>query len=327
VDTGRPGPGYDTILRAVADDESINIVGVYGITEPVISLPDSVAASGIAEKLPVLIGVDGPEHEVSQARRRALAAGVPLLTGPTALARGLEALGADARAQYLAEDDGSPRAIAPPIDATGPWDEDRAKELLARLGFSTPARRACVTRADARTALAELGAPVAVKILDATILHKTEIGGVHLGVSTPEDLEKALDALEKTGARAILVEKMADKGVDLVLGVRRDPVFGPIVLLGVGGVATEVYADSVIRSLPVTRRSAAVMPRELAAAELLHGFRGGPTVDGGSLVEHIRMLGAVLEANPSINEIEINPLRLTQSGLLALDAVVITEEN
>lgn len=327
VDTGRPGPGYETILRAVAEDESIDVVGVYGITEPVISLPDSVSESGIVSKLPVLVGVDGPEGEVRQARLRAAAAGVPLLTGPTALARGLEALGADARAQYLVGDDGSPRAIAPPIDASGPWDENRSKELLATLGISTPKRRTCVTRDDARAALMELGGPVAVKILDAAILHKTEIGGVHLGVATSEELENALDALEKTGARAILVEKMADKGVDLVLGVRRDPVFGPIVLLGVGGVATEVYADSAIRSLPVTKRSAAAMPRELAAAELLHGFRGGPTLDPGSLVEHIRMLGAVLEANPGINEIEINPLRLTENGLLALDAVVITEEN
>ncbi|MCW2135243.1 acetate--CoA ligase family protein [Arthrobacter sp. VKM Ac-2550] len=326
VDTGRPGPGYETVLSAVADDEGIDLVGVYGITEPVISLPDAVAASGILADVPVLVGVDGPEAEVRQAQEAAARAGVPLLVGPTSLARGLAALAADAQAQHLRQEDGDHPSAGALVDTAGPWDESRAKNLLQGLGFSTPPRRSCSTRDEARAAFAEIGAPVAVKLLDAEVLHKTEIGGVHLGVSTESELEAALDALERIGAKQFLVERMADKGVDLVLGVRRDPVFGPIAVLGLGGIATEVFADSTIRSLPVSRRSARAMPDELISAKLLHGFRGGPALDADVLAEHIRVLGATLTANPDITDIEINPLRLTENGLVALDAVVITTE-
>ncbi|MFC9935910.1 acetate--CoA ligase family protein [Glutamicibacter sp. NPDC127525] len=327
VDTGRPGPGYPQILRTVAEDPSIDVLGVYGITEPVISLPDAVAEAGVADGLPVLIGVDGPDEEIHAARTKAAAAGVPLLVGPGALARGIGALAADARSQYLrSTEDGDP-AEPVRIDAGGPWDEARSKDLLDALGFATPDRRVCTTRAEAHAALAELGGRVAVKLLDAAVLHKTEIGGVHLGITSPEELDAAFDALVRINARQVLVERMADGGVDLVLGVRRDPVFGPIAVLGLGGIATEVFADSTIRSLPVTPRSAAAMPDELAAAALLRGFRSGPTLDVAEIARLISVLGSVLETNPVISEIEINPLRLQDTGLTALDAVVISEEN
>jgi acetyltransferase len=155
------------------------------------------------------------------------------------------------------------------------------------------------------------------------VLHKTEIGGVHLGVDSVSRLDAALDALDAVGAPAFLLERMAEPGVDLVLGARRDPVFGPVVVLGLGGIAAEVYADVAVRSLPVSRRSALAMPGELAARELLHGFRGGPELDAGALADAIRALGGALLANPRIAEAEINPLRVTRKGLVALDAVVI----
>ena len=120
---------------------------------------------------------------------------------------------------------------------------------------------------------------------------------------------------------------MASSGVDLVLGVRRDPVFGPIAVFGLGGIATEVFADSTIRSLPVTSRWASSMADELDSAELLRGFRGGPTLEPTELTRLISALGSVLEANASISDIEVNPLRLDGNGLTALDAVIITEEN
>lgn len=327
VDTGRPDKGYLQILRAVAEDPSIDMVGVYGITEPVISLPQVVSESGISADLPVLIGVDGPEAEVAQAREAASAASVPLLVGPGALARGLSALAADARNQYMRIETTHDEIAPVVIDTNEAWDENRSKDLLDQLGFTTPARRACSSREEAHRALADLGGPVVVKLLDATVLHKTEIGGVHLGVNSTQSMNEALDALEKIDVSQFLVEKMASSGVDLVLGVRRDPVFGPIAVFGLGGIATEVFADSTIRSLPVTSRWASSMADELDSAELLRGFRGGPTLEPTELTRLISALGSVLEANASISDIEVNPLRLDGNGLTALDAVIITEEN
>ncbi|MDQ0000751.1 acetate--CoA ligase family protein [Pseudarthrobacter sulfonivorans] len=324
VDTGRPGPGYDKIVAAVAADPAIDVVAVYGLTEPVADLPASVADSGAAASLPFLIGVDGPDSDVERARKSAELHGLPLITGPTSLAYGIAALVNDARGQFQRAEAAAASFAWP--DVHGPWDEDRAKELLGALGIATPARRSCSSRAAAHQALAELGGPVAVKLLDAAVLHKTEIGGVHLGVDSPAALDRALDGLEAAGARDFLIEKMAPSGVDLVAGVRRDPVFGPIVVVGLGGTAAEVSADVSIRSAPLSIREAEGMPAGLQARDLLYGFRSGPMLDTAELAAVLVRLGDAVGSNDSIAEIEINPLRLTRDGLIALDAVVINVE-
>jgi acetyltransferase len=168
--------------------------------------------------------------------------------------------------------------------------------------------------------------PVAVKLVDAGILHKTDIGGVHLGINSAEALDQALDALEAVGAKEFLVEAMAPTGVDLVVGARRDPVFGPTIVLGLGGTAAEILADVAIRTIPLSERAAAAMADDLQARDLLYGYRNGPVLDRSELARIVVRLGNALLANDGIAEIEVNPLRLTAAGLVALDAVVITEE-
>ncbi|UUU20327.1 acetate--CoA ligase family protein [Streptomyces sp. DSM 40750] len=231
----------------------------------------------------------------------------------------------------FASDGVSPESVATaggpaPVPAaasvpSGPLDEDAAKSFLAELGIRTPARAACGSRADAHDALRLLGGPVAVKVLDAAILHKTEVGGVHLGVRTAAELDTALDAIG--AGRRYLVEAMAPAGVDLVLGVRRDPVFGPVVLAGLGGTAAEALADVAIRLAPLSEAEAAAMPDDLAARALLDGWRGGPVLDRTEFGRVVSALAAALAASPETAEIEINPLRLTADGLIALDAVIV----
>lgn len=339
VDTGRPGPGYDRIVAAVAADPSVDLLAVYGLTEPIADLPASIAESGAAGSLPILVGVDGPDSDVERSRKSAHDLGLPLLSGPTSLARGLVALVDDARARFeraaqFEREGSAPDAGSAGVEAldvqevgiNGPWDEIRSKELLDALGISTPPRKRCPDRAAAHQALADLGAPVAVKLVDAEILHKTDVGGVHLGITSQASLDAALDSLQSVGAKEFLVETMASSGVDLVLGARRDPVFGPIMVLGLGGTAAEVLADVAIRTVPLNERTAAAMADELQARELLNGFRNGPVLDRSELAGIVVRLGNALLANRGIAEIEINPLRLAADGLVALDAVVITEE-
>ncbi|GAA1640892.1 acetate--CoA ligase family protein [Georgenia ruanii] len=322
VDTGRPGPGFDRVVSAVADDPAVDAVAIYALTEPVVDLPAAVATSGAAGRVPVLLGVDGPPDDVAAQRAAAREAGIPLISGPTALARAVAALADDATGRFACAQDVTPPQPWPGL--TGPWDEVRGKELLDALGVPTPPRRRCRDRAEALEALAALGGPVAVKLLDATVLHKTEVGGVHLGVRTPEAMGRALDALEAAGAREVLVEAMAAPGVDLIVGARRDPVFGPVLLLGLGGTAAEVLADVAIRSVPLSDRAAAGMVSDLRARRLLFGHRGGPTLDPAELAGVLTAVGNVLLVNPDVAEIEVNPLRLTATGPVALDAVVIT---
>jgi acetyltransferase len=165
-----------------------------------------------------------------------------------------------------------------------------------------------------------------VKLLDASVLHKTEIGGVHLGIRTREELADALEQLERAGAEQFLMEAMAAPGVDLIVGARRDPVFGPVVLVGLGGAAAEALADVAVRAVPLSMAEAESMPDELLGRALLDGWRNGPVLDRSELAHVLRALASVLVDSPAVDEIEINPLRLTRDGLVALDAVITAND-
>jgi acetyltransferase len=201
----------------------------------------------------------------------------------------------------------------------GPWDEDAAKTVLDALGVATPPRRVCRDRAAAHRALAELGGPVAVKRLEVGLLHKTEVGAVRLGIRTLAEMDAALDAV---GGDRVLVEGMAPEGVDLVVGARRDPVFGPILLVGLGGTVAEALADVAVRVAPVRPEQASDIVDELAGGALLDGWRGGPVLDRAALGSLVADLGELLLTRPHLQDVEINPLRVTAAGLVALDAVI-----
>ncbi|MEU9456825.1 acetate--CoA ligase family protein [Streptomyces sp. NPDC048277] len=341
VDTGRPGPGFAAVLDAVAADPAVDLIAGYALHEPgAFDLVAAVDAAVSGNGVPMLLGVGGAGGDVRRVRRALLERGVPAAGDPHGLAAMTGALLADARARSRTAAAAVPVSRPSVVTGPGPWDEDQAKELLGRLGVATMPRRACADRTAAHRALAELPGPVAVKLLDAGVLHKTEIGGVRLGVRTPQELDAALDAIEEAAARVtaaateaaagaatrFLVESMAPPGVDLVVGARRDPVFGPVVLVGLGGTTAEALADVALRLAPLSLDDAADMPTELAGHALLDGWRGGPVLDPAALGRVTVALGGLLADHPGLAEIEINPLRLTAHGLVALDAVCIAAE-
>ena len=326
VDTGRPGPEFGRVLAVVAADPGVDVIAGYALYEP--DAVDLVAAAreGLAPGVPIVLGVGGAGPEAAGLRRALLAAGVAVAADPAGVAAATAALLADARARKP----GAPgRPVRSPAGVSlggGPFDENDAKDVLTRLGIATPARRVCAGRAGAHAALLELGGPVAVKLLDAAVLHKTEAGGVYLGVRTAADLDTALDALESAGATRYLVETMAPPGIDLIVGARHDPVFGPVVLLGLGGTTAEALADVCVRLAPLPEAEAAAMPDELAGRVLLAGWRGGPVLDRAELGHVVAAVGDLIAVNPHLADVEINPLRVTPDGLIALDAVIIARE-
>jgi len=328
VDTGRPGPAHGDVIGAVAADSDIAVLAVYGLTEPVIDLPRVVAEADLGSKVAV-VGLDGPAEDVAAGRRTARGLGVPLVVGARALSTAVIALCEDARlaaARRAAPTAGDPHVSQELTVAGLSWSEAQAKDVLDGLGIPTPARAVCSTLEEAQAALERIGSPVAVKISDATVLHKSDNQGVHLGVASPQEMREAVDALRQIGAREFLVEAMSPPGIDLVVGARRDPVFGPVVLVGVGGVATEVYADVAIASVPTSMERLTALPGQLAAQPLFDGFRGEAPVDRQALAQVLAQLGALLVANPHLAEIEINPLRAHAQGLLALDAVIVSAD-
>ena len=334
VDTGRPGPAFAEVLGAVAADPGIGLVSVYALAEPdALDLPGAVAqlnaSSPDGGPRALVAAIGGPPGEVTAQRAALRDLGVPVLASPRALTTAVTALLHDAVAQGRAH---PAVGLTPPpagfqADLTaGPLDEDQAKSVLAELGIATPPRRVCTTRRQAHAALAELPGPVAVKLLDAAIVHKSDAGGVFLGVRDSAELDQALDGLEAAGHDRFLVESMAPPGVDLLAGASRDPVFGPVVALGLGGVVAEALADVAVALAPLTASEAAELPAELAGRALLDGFRGGPVADRAALGDVLARLGGLLASCPDVVDIEINPLRVTGDGLIALDAVLRTRK-
>lgn len=324
VDTGRPGPTFSDVLSATAADPGIDAVAVYALAEPdVIDLVETVRSSDVHGRLPVVVAVGGPAQAVDKTMAAGRAIGLPVVGSPSALATGIHALVQDARAQHLNCASDGVGASQSGMAIGFPVNEATAKDLLDSLEITTPMRRVCADRAAARRALTELSPPVAVKILDATIIHKTDIGGVHLGIRTRDELESALDELDAIGAPAYLLEEMAAPGVDLFLGARRDNVFGPILVAGLGGITAEAIGDVAIRSCAVSPPSAAAMLDDLQGAALLDGWRGGPVLDRQEFARIACALANYLNHHHEISDIEINPLRLSPGGLIALDAVIL----
>ncbi|MPV89318.1 CoA-binding protein [Georgenia ruanii] len=329
VDTGRPGETFGDVLTAVAADAGVDVVAAYALAE--LGSTEQLAAAAAAtatEGAPVVAGLGGSPTEAGELRHQLHAAAVASHLSPTALATGVAALVEDARLAHLAQQPDAEGAFDGRSVLVGrAWDEDQAKSVIEDLGLRAMPRRACDDEESAHRALDALGGPVAVKLLDAAVLHKTEIGGVQLGVRSHAELDDALTALRAAGASRYLVEAMAPSGVDLIVGAHRDAVFGPIVLLGLGGTQAEALADVTMRLVPVSTAEAAAMPDELLGAALLDGWRSGPRLDRGELARVVRALGTQLAADPGLQSLEINPLRLTHDGLIALDAVITAIEN
>ncbi|WP_188189836.1 acetate--CoA ligase family protein [Nonomuraea sp. SYSU D8015] len=325
VDTGRPSPALAHVIERVSEDPDVDVTAVYALLEPAaVDLP--AALTGARPATPLIAVVGGPPDEVRRTRRDLGEAGIPCATTPAAGATMVRALAEDAAGRSRLEDSAAPGDVGAGValSLSGPVDEHTAKNVLSALGVRTPERRVCADRDAAHAALDELGAPVVVKILDAGVLHKTEVGGVQVGIRTPDELDAALARMP--ACPALLVERMAPAGPELIAGVRRDPVFGPVVALGAGGTAAEVLGDVSLRLAPLPAGEAAAMLDDLATRDLFRGARGAAPVDRERLARVLLALSA-LGADPAVAECEINPLRVLPDGdVVALDAVLLPRD-
>jgi acetate---CoA ligase (ADP-forming) len=178
---------------------------------------------------------------------------------------------------------------------------------------------------EAAAAAHRLGFPVALKICSADVPHKTERGGVALNIKDEASLGKAVREMKNKFPdvpHTLLVQKMAKPGTELILGARRDPVFGPVVLAGIGGIFTEIFRDTAIDLAPVDKQAAVAMLRRLKGVALLDGYRSREPLDIMAIAGAITSLSRLITSSPDILEIDINPLIAYPDGVLAVDALV-----
>jgi succinyl-CoA synthetase beta subunit len=203
--------------------------------------------------------------------------------------------------------------------------------VLAAHGVCVASGVLATTEAELLAGAARLGFPLAAKIQSPDIQHKTEVGGVRLNLRDAESLCAAWNEMHRAAASrapgakiaGVLLEPMAPPGVEIIVGVIRDAIFGPIVMVGAGGVMTELFADVSYRLAPVSTRQALEMIAELNCRPLLDGFRGAAALDKASLARLIEQVSwLAYEQRDMIREIEINPVIVHAAGSFVADALI-----
>jgi len=220
-----------------------------------------------------------------------------------------------------------PVPVPPQEERTGRWSEHATRELLAAAGVPVvPARLVC-TAGEAAEVAAAFGGRVALKIVSADIQHKSDVGGVRLGVSGEDEVLTAYEAVAAAGGAAavegVLVAPMREPALELLVGVVHDEEWGQILAVAIGGVLVEVLQDSALRRLPVSETDVREMLAQLRGAPLLRGVRGSTAADVDALVQVILRVAALAQAlAPELESLELNPLRVDGSTIEALDALV-----
>jgi acyl-CoA synthetase (NDP forming) len=209
--------------------------------------------------------------------------------------------------------------------------EAEAKALFAKAGVPVVEERRAASAAEAAEAAAALGFPVVLKLDSPDIAHKTEVGGVKLNLADRAAVEAAFGAIMASARQkapearldGVLIQRMSRPGVELILGARRDGQFGPLVLVGTGGVQAELWRDVALDLAPVSPERAEEMLRSLKGFPLLDGFRGGPRADIPAVAQAVSAFSVlVAEAGPRVEEAEVNPLICGDWGCLAVDGLV-----
>jgi acetate---CoA ligase (ADP-forming) len=241
---------------------------------------------------------------------------------------GWPALAAD-RTSYGADS----QAVLPPTRHPRPLAERESLAFLGRAGIAVTESAAVRDASEAVTVARRFGRAVALKLDAAGVVHKSEVGGVAVDLVGDDAVYLAalamLDGARRRGldVRGLLVQPMASRGLELILGLRRDPLFGASILVGLGGVLTEVLDDVAIRLAPVTPRAAMSMLDDLRGRRLLDGVRGRPAIDRAAVAEMLVALGRLGADRPDVLEVDLNPVIATPSGAVAVDALVVLEED
>ena len=201
-----------------------------------------------------------------------------------------------------------------------------AFEILDAYGIPVADHQVAHRKGDLKKVMEKLRGPVAFKVISPTILHKSDVGGVILHIENLKKAEEAFDkikSLPQGNSSGVLIQKMVLNGKEIILGGKRDPSFGPVILFGLGGIYVEVLKETSLRVAPITRSEAEEMISELKATAILKGARGERPFDIEILVENLLRLSQLMMDFPEIEGIDINPVMVMEKGAVAVDARLV----
>lgn len=212
--------------------------------------------------------------------------------------------------------------------------EHEAFQIIKYYGIPSPEVVVVKSPAEAVELADKIGYPIALKIVSPDITHKSDVGGVKLGLKSREEVGKAVEEMLRTvslkapNARlvGVLMYNMAPQGLEVIVGGVRDNIFGPVIMFGLGGIFVEVLKDVSFRIAPITRNDALGMLNEIKSSKILDGYRGQPPVDKEAIADIIVKTARLMEENPEIESIDLNPVMAYPKGAIAVDARIILKQ-
>ena len=337
-------------LEAILDDEGVDIA-IAIFTPPLGVRTEEVAEAigKVAQRHPdkpvvsVLMGRAG----LPQGKSDLLACGVPAYVFPESAARAVGALIRQsewARRPLIAPPSASDlsvskHAVRVLIDRVRERDERKLSEsealyVLKAYGIPTTSEKLATSAVEAALFAEEIGFPVVLKVVSPQVIHKSDVGGVRLNLNNEIDVTTAYREIVRSARRAlpsatisgVLVQKQVLPGRELIAGITRQPGFGPLVMVGLGGIYVEALRDVVFRLAPINVLDATEMLSELRGSAILDGLRGLPPANREAVLEVLVRVARLGADFPDIEELDINPIVVSASGAIAVDARVLLSE-
>lgn len=322
------------VLTVVARDPAVDMLaltfaGASG--KAGLAIAEAVEAVHAETRLPIVISWNAPRSQNSKAYERLETLGVPVYATPARAIRGLAAIwtarGAATTIPVRSMPHQAPAHLLNEVDA---------KAYLDGTGIRIPVETVVFTAADARAAAERIGFPVVVKLLSSKLDHKSDLGGVCVGLRDGNTVAKAFEKINAIPdalspplqGEGVLIQKMVVGGIEVILGARNDPAFGPVVMFGAGGIFAEIFEDVSLRLAPINEAEAAAMISETRISRILSGARGRAPLDTQALARAIAGVSRrIAEPSGIIQEFEINPLFVMERGVIAGDCVVRVTTN
>jgi acyl-CoA synthetase (NDP forming) len=212
--------------------------------------------------------------------------------------------------------------------------EVESKQVLHEAGIPVALSVLARDAKEAANAAEKTGFPVVLKVVSPDVAHKSDVGGVRLGLESKEDVEEAFDEIMEAVKAAqpdariegVAVQNMAPAGTEVIVGMSKDPQFGPVMMFGLGGILVEVLKDVAFRIIPLEPKDAREMVREIKGFPVLEGVRGQPAADVAALESLILKVSEFVEAHPEIEELDLNPVFAYPDGALAVDARIVISD-
>ena len=212
--------------------------------------------------------------------------------------------------------------------------EIESKQLLKEVGINTTEIKLASSEKEAVSISQKIGFPVVLKIASPDISHKSDAGGVKVGLKNKEEVSKAYNEImtsvkqkfPQAKIEGVSVQNMARPGTEVIIGMTKDPQFGPVLMFGLGGIWVEVLKDVSFRIVPLTRRDASEMIKEIKGYRLLEGYRGSEPANIAVLEDILLKVSEFMDKTPEIKEMDLNPVFAYKDGAIAVDARVVLEE-